>query len=225
MLEGMLNHIDAKVRRFRGTDPEIEFTVERGVLSVLQARMAETATEYEVRAFEEPGPPTARGIGLRGGAFRGLAAFDEADLEELRAGLDGERTDVDGVLILLENPTPDQIPLLLAADAALTARGGSTSHAAVAIHGIDEKPYTAVMSAAPLRVDAGRHEAVLEGAAPDGPTGDTALVIRKGDVVSLHGGDGAVWLGTRPLAENGPTLRAGTADASPDQRREPSPAE
>jgi hypothetical protein len=74
----------------------------------------------------------------------------------------------------------------------LTARGGSTSHAAVAINGIEERAYSAVMSAAHLRVRADQHEAVIA----DGASGP-AYRIGKGDVVSIHGTTGEVYLGSR----------------------------
>ena len=59
---------------------------------------------------------------------------------------------VDGVLLVLENPIPDEIPLILSVDGLLAARGGSTSHAAVAVHGIEDKQYSAVLGVAELRV-------------------------------------------------------------------------
>ena len=55
MLERWINHINSRIRRFMGTDAEIEFTVERGVLSVLQNRSAETEHMFEPRTFREPG--------------------------------------------------------------------------------------------------------------------------------------------------------------------------
>ena len=58
--------------------------------------------------------------------------------------------EVDGVLMVLENPTPDDIPNIISADGLLTAKGGSTSHAAVAVNGIEDRPYAAVMSVAGL---------------------------------------------------------------------------
>ncbi|MEJ2583446.1 MAG: PEP/pyruvate-binding domain-containing protein, partial [Acidobacteriota bacterium] len=42
MLGRRLRHVGSRLRRFMGTDQEIEFTVENGVLSVLQSRTAET---------------------------------------------------------------------------------------------------------------------------------------------------------------------------------------
>ena len=194
MLERTLHHIDDRIRRFRGTDPEIEFTVERGVLSVLQARMAQSAPDLHVRSFQGDMAPQARGIGIRGGAFRGLVAFDQADLDGLR-GEAARRDDVDGVLLVLENPTPDEIPLILSADGLLTTRGGSTSHAAVAVHSIEERPYSAVLGVTDLRVDPRRGEARLPARDGSGP-----LVVRRGDVLSLHGLSGAVFAGARSLA-------------------------
>ena len=175
-----------------GTDQEVEFTVDRGVLSILQTRRAEAPFDRSTEGFLEPGAPATRGLGVRGGGFRGVAAFDEADLRELAAVDLSERADVDGVLLVIENPTPDDIPLIISADGLLTARGGSTSHAAVAINGIEDRRYSGVMSAAHLRVHADRHEAVIL----DRERG-TAYRIRKGDIVSIHGTTGEVYLGSR----------------------------
>ncbi|UCF10014.1 MAG: hypothetical protein JSW65_08130, partial [Candidatus Bipolaricaulota bacterium] len=144
--------------------------------------------------FAEPGDEATRGIGIRGSAFRGLAAFDEEDWSELATGELLERDDVDGVLMLMENPTPDDIPLILCVDGLLTAKGGSSSHAAVAINGCEKRRYTAVMSAAGLRVNAAQHEAVILDA-----DGEERERIRKGDVVSIHGTTGQVYLGSRSL--------------------------
>jgi pyruvate,orthophosphate dikinase len=192
MLARRLTHTVAKIRRFMGTDQEVEFTVDRGVLSILQTRRAEARFDLSTERFLEPGEPATRGLGVRGGGFRGLAAFDEADLRELAAVDLRERDDVDGVLLIIENPTPDDIPLIISADGLLTARGGSTSHAAVAVNGIEERKYSGVMSAAHLRVHGDRHEAVIL----DAERG-TAHRIRKGDIVSIHGSTGEVYLGSR----------------------------
>jgi pyruvate,orthophosphate dikinase len=192
MLERRLKHAIAKIRRFMGTDQEVEFTVDRGVLSILQTRRAETPFDRSTERFLDPGDPATRGLGVRGGGFRGLAAFDEADLRELAAVDLSERDDVDGVLLVIENPTPEDIPLIISVDGLLTARGGSTSHAAVAINGIEDKRYSGVMSAANLRVHVDQHEAVIV----DNERG-TAFRIRKGDIVSIHGTTGEVYLGSR----------------------------
>jgi enolase len=196
MLERKLNHISARLRRFLGSDAEIEFTVERGVLSVLQTRSAQMELRYSLRTFDTPGEPAGRGIGIAGGAFRGLAAFDEADVERLAARKDTWPAEADGILLVLENPIPDEIPLILSVDGLLAARGGSTSHAAVAVHGIDDRPYSAVLGVADLRVLRG------EGALVDA-SGEPVYTIRPGDVLSIHGQTGEVFVGPRKVLSAG----------------------
>ena len=96
--------------------------------------------------------------------------------------------------MVLENPTPADIPLAIQADGLLTSKGGSTSHAAIAINSLEQKDYSAVMSAARLHVDANKHEAVIVG-----EDGQTSTRICKGDIVSIHGFDGTVYLGSRAI--------------------------
>ena len=192
MLNRRMRHNVAKLRRFMGTDQEIEFTVENGILSILQSRAAEIGKNKDERAFEEPGEEAARGIGIRGSAFRGIAAFDKHHLEELAKVDLSEREDVDGVILLVESPAPESIPLILSADALLAAKGGSTSHAAIAINGIENRDYCGVMSAAGLHVDARKKEAVITA-----KNGDIRHTIKKNDIISIHGMTGNVYVGTR----------------------------
>jgi len=192
MLERRINHVNTRIRRFMGTDAEIEFTVERGVLSVLQTRSAETEHVFKPRTFRDPGEPCGRGIGVMGGAFRGLAAFDEADAERLAAALEFGSEDVDGVLLVLENPVPDEIPLILSVDGLIAARGGSTAHAAVAVNGIDDKPFSAVLGVPQLKVRD-------RGARLIDEDGSVVGRIESGDVVSIHGQTGELFLGPREI--------------------------
>jgi enolase/phosphohistidine swiveling domain-containing protein len=192
MLNRRLRHNVAKLRRFMGTDQEVEFTVENGVLSILQSRAAEIGKNRMERAFVDPGQEAACGIGIRGSAFRGIVSFDKKDLEEIRQEDLTKREDVDGAILVLESPAPESIPMILSADALLSAKGGSTSHAAIAINGIENRDYSAVMSAAGLRVDARKKEAVITT-----KNGGVLYTIRKGDTLSIHGMTGSVYVGTR----------------------------
>ena len=191
MLERKLGRISYRLRHFLGSDVEIEFTVEHGVLSVLQTRTALLEPHGTKQTFSAPGEPIGGGIGIRGGAFRGLVAFNEEDARAL-AQRAFETDDVDGVLLLLENPVPDEIPLILAVDGLLASKGGSTSHAAVAVHGIDERPYTAVLGVKELRVE-NRRAMLLDG---DGAVKHT---FTCGDVLSIHGQTGEVFAGSLPV--------------------------
>jgi pyruvate,orthophosphate dikinase len=181
-----------------GTDQEVEFTVESGILSVLQSRTAETYADEAIDRFHDPGEPATRGLGVRGGGFRGVVAFDEEDRKSLATTDFVARSDVDGVLMVLENPTPEEIPLIISADGLLTAKGGSTSHAAVAANGIEDKSFCAVMSAAGLQVDLAKREASVVDT-----DGTVRHRIRAGDIVSIHGTSGEVYVGTRSLIKNG----------------------
>jgi len=197
MLERKLNHISARLRRFLGSDTEIEFTVERGVLSILQTRSAQQEHHSNLRKFENPGPADGRGIGISGGAFRGVVAFDEDDVSRLKESNAAQEAGVDGILLVVENPIPDEIPLILSVDGLLAAKGGSTSHAAVAVHGIDEKPYAAVLGVAELRLLKNKAEFV-------GPDGKPAHSLRAGDVISIHGQTGEVFAGLKPVLNDQP---------------------
>jgi len=192
MLGRKLNHISARLRRYLGSDVEIEFTVERGVLSVLQARSAQMELQHKLQTFREPGATAGRGIGINGSAYRGLVAFDEADVKRLTATIDEHSDEVDGVLLVLENPVPDEIPLILSVGGLLAARGGSTSHAAVAIHGMEDRVCSAVLGVAELRVSPG--EARLQRAGSE-----TEHIVHAGDVMSIHGQTGEVFVGSRRI--------------------------
>jgi len=147
---------------------------------------------YSPRTFKEPGTAAGRGIGIAGGAFRGLVAFNEEDVDRFKGASEVENQDVDGILLVVENPIPDEIPLILSVDGLLAARGGSTSHAAVAVHGIDDKPYAAVLGVAELRVF--REDAELADS-----NGEPLHTIKAGDVLSIHGQTGEVFVGSRPV--------------------------
>ena len=166
-----------------------------------QAARESTEVAEGIFSFDEPGPPVTTGIGVCGGAFRGRAAFDESDLEEFSGAADG---DADGALLILENPTPAEIPMILGADALLAAKGGSTSHAAVAVNGIRDRAVSAVLGATGVRVDPALHQAVLLDA-----DGAEIAQIERGDVVSIDGRTGGVWIGSRKL------LKAPTRPPSP----------
>jgi pyruvate,orthophosphate dikinase len=196
MLERKLNHISARLRRFLGSDTEIEFTVERGVLSILQTRSAQLQHHHSPCTFVEPGPADGHGIGISGGAFRGVVAFDSEDVRRLSETDAVSAAGADGILLVVENPIPDEIPLILSVDGLLAARGGSTSHAAVAVHGIDDKPYAAVLGVAELRLSENKAELV-------GADGQPAHTLRAGDVVSIHGQTGQVFAGMRQVVSVG----------------------
>ena len=96
------------------------------------------------------------------------------------------------MLLLLENPVPDEIPLILSVDGLLAARGGSTSHAAVCVHGLEDKPYSAVLGVPELRVSSDK-------ATLSGVEGEPPFTVHAGDILSIHGQTGEVFTGSREI--------------------------
>jgi pyruvate,orthophosphate dikinase len=78
---------------------------------------------------------------------------------------------------------------MIAAQGVLTSRGGKTSHAAVVARGMGK---TCVCGAEELQVDTRNRRFT----APDG------TVVEEGDVVSIDGSTGQVWLGEVPVEDS-----------------------
>ena len=88
------------------------------------------------------------------------------------------------VILIRRETNPDDLPGMIAAIGVLTARGGKTSHAAVVARGMGR---TCVCGVDALDVDEQRREARVT----RGP--GVGAVIREGDVVSIDGENGAVY--------------------------------
>ncbi len=192
---------------------DFEFTIEKGVLYCLQTRngkmnaqaMVRTSVEMvkeglldrnqallrinptmlEQLLFPRLDPsykraPITAGIGASPGAASGLIVFD-ADTAERRGRL-GEK-----VILVREETKPEDIHGFFAAQGILTSRGGKTSHAAVVARGMG-KP--CVVGADGIRVDSRARSAVV---------GDK--VLHEGDIITIDGGSGALYLGAVPTVE------------------------
>ncbi|MCM3748480.1 pyruvate, phosphate dikinase [Paenibacillus pasadenensis] len=198
-----------------GDMQDIEFTVERGELFLLQTRAgkrnAQAALriavdlvregridrEEAVRRVELPHLEQLlhRGIGDAGGVqalASGLPASPGAAIGMAVFDADtAESWSRDGRPVILIRPetTPDDIHGVLAAEGILTSRGGMTSHAAVVARGMG-KP--AVCGCEALEVDAAARRMTVRGAEE---------VVREGDWLTLDGGTGRVIAGQMPLRE------------------------
>ncbi len=123
--------------------------------------------------------PIAKGLPASPGAAIGKIVFTASAAEE--AAGKGE------VVVLVRNETsPEDIHGMKAAAGILTARGGMTSHAAVVARGMGKCCVTACTS---MRVDAVKRTASFVG----------GKVIREGDVLTLDGSTGEVFVGPAPL--------------------------
>ncbi|HEX4457030.1 MAG TPA: pyruvate, phosphate dikinase, partial [Polyangia bacterium] len=93
------------------------------------------------------------------------------------------------VLVRVET-SPEDIHGMTAAQGILTARGGMTSHAAVVARGMGK---CCVAGSSSINVDYGKQQFSVNA---DGKL----LVVRKGDVISLDGAKGEVILGAVPMS-------------------------
>jgi pyruvate,orthophosphate dikinase len=193
---------------------DFEFTIERGVLYCLQTRngkmnavaMVRTSVEmvkaglisreqallridpmyleqmlYPRLSPEFRGEPLAQGLPASPGAASGYAVFD-ADRAEVQ-GKDLARP----VILVREETKPEDIHGFFASQGILTSRGGKTSHAAVVARGMG-KP--CVAGAEGIQVDVRRREAHVG-----------AHVIREGEMITIDGSSGNVFLGQVPMVE------------------------
>ncbi|RWE55609.1 pyruvate, phosphate dikinase [Mesorhizobium sp.] len=192
---------------------DLEFTIERGKLWMLQTRSGKRTakaalkiavdmardkliSKEEAVARIDPAsldqllhptidPKAARdviGIGLPAspGAATGEIVFSSNDAEELKT--QGRKA----ILVRIET-SPEDIHGMHAAEGILTTRGGMTSHAAVVARGMG-KP--CVSGAGSLRVDYRAGTLMAMGS-----------TFRKGDIITIDGGNGQVLKGAVPMLQ------------------------
>src|SRR5262249_14642532 len=191
---------------------DIEFTIERGKLWMLQTRVGKRTAAAPFRIaiqlvdqglidmdealnrvtgdqlaqlmfprFDVSGTvrQVTKAVSASPGAAVGKAVFDSARAVQQAAA--GEE-----VILVRRETTPDDLHGMIAAQGILTSRGGKTSHAAVVARGMGK---TCVCGADELEVDL----AARQFSAPGG------LIVREGDVISIDGTSGAVYLGEVPV--------------------------
>src|SRR6476660_7993892 len=106
------------------------------------------------------------------------------------------------VVLVRRETNPDDLSGMIAAEGVLTSRGGKTSHAAVVARGMGK---TCVCGAEELEVDTKKKQFT----APDG------TVVNEGDVISIDGSTGRVWQGEVPV-EAPAVVRYFEGEISPD---------
>jgi pyruvate,orthophosphate dikinase len=166
---------------------EIEFTFENdkkeGVY-ILQTRDMVQMDQKKVKIFKDTAELRRSllgiGVGVGGGALSGIAVYSEDEIRRSR------KRDPDMPLILIRPDTvPDDVGLLLQVDGLLTAKGGSTSHAAVTIPQLKK---VGVVGFTKLKVYEAKKYSTIDG-----------HVIRDGDFISIDGWSGAVYRGNHEV--------------------------
>jgi pyruvate,orthophosphate dikinase len=126
--------------------------------------------------------PIAKGLPASPGAAIGKIVFTATAAAEWAAK--GET-----VLLVRTDTSPEDIHGMKAASGILTARGGMTSHAAVVARGMGKCCITSCTS---LRVDAAKKTASFVG-------GGKEHKLKEGDLLTLDGSTGEVFIGSAPL--------------------------
>ncbi|MEW2518072.1 pyruvate, phosphate dikinase [Actinacidiphila alni] len=196
---------------------DIEFTIERGKLWMLQTRVGKRTaaaafriatqlvdqgliTEAEALQrvngaqlaqlmfprFDDSATSAASGVRRIGwgiaaspGAAVGKAVFDS--YTAVKWSRSGEK-----VILIRRETNPDDLNGMIAAEGILTSRGGKTSHAAVVARGMGK---TCVCGAEELEVDTKRRRLTAPG----------GVVIEEGDLISIDGSSGKVYVGEVPV--------------------------
>ncbi|MEU5362548.1 pyruvate, phosphate dikinase [Streptomyces sp. NPDC005925] len=191
---------------------DIEFTIERGQLWMLQTRVGKRTAGAAFRIatqlvdqglideaealtrvngaqlaqlmfprFDEDArvEQVGRGIAASPGAAVGKAVFDS--YTAIKWSRSGEK-----VILIRRETNPDDLDGMIAAEGILTSRGGKTSHAAVVARGMGK---TCVCGAEELEVDTKRRRMTVPG----------GHVVEEGDVISIDGSSGKVYLGEVPV--------------------------
>jgi pyruvate,orthophosphate dikinase len=124
--------------------------------------------------------PIVKGLPAGPGAACGVLAFTAEDaVAAQRAG----KT----CLLIREETNPEDVEGMRAAIGILTARGGMTSHAALVARGWGK---CCIVGAGGLHVDVKNKTAKITG---------TDIVLKEGDVITLNGTKGHVYLGALPM--------------------------
>ncbi len=125
----------------------------------------------------------AKGLAASPGSAVGKAVFD-ADTAALQGGHGGAGN---RVILIRDETNPDDVHGMLASQAILTARGGKTSHAAVVARGFG---IPCVAGAEALHVDVNAKTLKVG-----------EHIVREGDLITVDGSTGEVYLGSLPLID------------------------
>jgi pyruvate,orthophosphate dikinase len=202
---------DLLERHYRDVQ-DVEFTIERGTLYLLQTRAGKRTAQAAVRIAVEmvhEGLITKQEALLRVDAnefekilhrqvdssapktvlARGLAASPGA--AQGIAVFDADRAVARGagekVILVRMETNPNDVHGMLAAQGILTGRGGMTSHAAIVARGIG---VPAVVGAEALHIDEDTRQFSVD-----------RVTVREGEVITIDGNTGEIILGTVPLVE------------------------
>lgn len=210
--EELIKVINLLEERYKDVQ-DFEFTIEKGRLYLLQTRTGKRTARAALRiavdmvkeeiidkdeAIRRIDPeqlvqllhrridpqsdiePVAKGLQASPGAAFGKVVFTADEAEEM--GEKGEN-----VILVRPETTPDDIHGMVQSKGTLTSRGGMTSHAAVVARGMG---MPCVAGCGEISIDLSNETFKVKD-----------KVVKKGDIITIDGGNGKVFLGEVPMVE------------------------
>jgi pyruvate, orthophosphate dikinase len=212
MYKELVHNVDFLEKNFRNMQ-DVEFTIESGKLYILQTRSGKRSGQAAVKIAVDmvheglitqeeailrlnaddlrallhkhiksiqAHLPLTKGLAAAPGAVSGQVVFKVEDAMTLA------KKSIPAILVRPET-SPDDIQGIAAAEGVLTSRGGLTSHAAIVTRAMG-KP--CVCGAEDIEIDLKEAKCVCKG-----------QTIRKGDIITIDGTTGTLYLGSLPMEE------------------------
>jgi pyruvate,orthophosphate dikinase len=219
--DALVKHMSTLEHHYRDMC-DIEFTIERGTLWMLQTRIGKRtpAAAFVIAAslLDEGLIDADEALARVTPEQLAQLMFPRFDLskapEPIAIGvaaspgaatgavvLDSRRAvETPGPVVLVRRETsPDDLPGMIAAEGVLTSHGGKTSHAAVVARGMGK---TCVCGADAIDIDEKARTFTVGG-----------VVVAEGDIISIDGSTGHVYLGRLPITQS-PVVEALQSGAS-----------
>lgn len=185
----LLNHVYDLIYKEGWGAQDIEFTFEgkkKQNLYMLQSRDMTITQQESLDAFipslELSRHYLSNGIGVGGGALSGRVVFSMDEIDKFR-----EKDPATPLILVRADTVPDDITQISSVEGLLTARGGSTSHAAIIASRLGK---TCVVGCIDLVVHENDRRCKLRN-----------LNIKSGEFISIDGRSGSVYYGKHPTQE------------------------
>ena len=188
--EKLVHYANRLIEEYGFVHQEIEFTFESDRaedLYLLQTRNQDLKKKMAFSGFLLPPDEMkliGHGIGMSSEVLSGLLAFDMEDMDRLKRQHPAAK-----IILARPDTVPDDIPLIFVCDGLITAKGGITSHAAVAATSIGK---ICIVQCSGLEVNDSRKECIING-----------HLFRSGDNLSIDGRLGNIYEGSYESGEKG----------------------
>jgi phosphohistidine swiveling domain-containing protein len=175
----LLNSVASYMDDFYRAPVSLEFTVEDGVLYILQV-IIPFYSKASLQAVSTDEEPLALGIGIGGEPIVGTVVFEDSDFKRL-IGQSG----VKKAMLILDAPLPSYTGIALKSDGIIANRGSEISHLAVTAKSND---IAGVFGCGHIKIRHKSRRCIIGG-----------QIIREGDILTIDPASGAVYLGEQSI--------------------------